>query len=311
MTRLAIASTVEFPPKWTARLMEGLHEAGLSPELWTPDQGVSDAPYLLGWYAPLGCFKHFPNLKALFSFGAGVDHFLRDPGLPDLPIIKGATDDLANRMAEYITLQSLMVHRRTPDYAANQRAHRWRELGQKPAAEVTIGFLGFGWLAEQASVPLKALGFQLRGWSRSRRSVIGVESFAGPDELGVFLGGTNILVCLLPLTDDTRGILNRDLFAQLPPRASLIQVGRGEQLNEADLVAALDDGGLYHAVLDVLPQEPLDTGSPLWDHPKITITPHVAAATDPGALGPHIRAEIDRIERGEPPRFAIERSRGY
>lgn len=311
MIRLAVSTTAEFPEKWTKRLMQGLAEAGLEATIWRPGDGISDAPYLLGWYPPLGVYKQFPNLTALFSFGAGVDHFLRDPDLPDLPVIKGATDDLANRMAEFITLHALMVHRRHPEYQANQRAHRWLELGQKPASKVTVGFLGFGWLAAEAAKPLQALGFQVRGWSRSPKQAPGVTCFAGQDGLADFLAGTQILVCLLPLTDETRGILNAALFAQLPPRASLIQVGRGEQLTPADLIAALDSGHLYHAVLDVVPEEPLPATSPLWDHPKITVTPHVAAATDPGALGAHIKAEIDRIEAGQSPLHAINRGRGY
>jgi len=311
MTKLAVASTVEFPEAWTERLMEGLNGAGLEVEVWSQDQGPSDAPYLLAWYAPLGCYDQFPKAKALFSFGAGVDHFLRDPDLPDLPIIKGATDDLANRMAEYITLQALAVHRRSPEYQANQRAHRWLELGQKPASRVTIGFLGFGWIGQHAAKPLRALGFNIRGWSRTPKQIEGAESFSGQDGLAPFLAGTDILVCLLPLTDETRNILNADLFAGLPPRASIIHVGRGEQLVADDLIAALDTKHLYHAVLDVFPQEPLPSDSPLWDHPKITVTPHVAAATDPAALGPHIRAEIDRIEQGHAPLHAIDRSRGY
>jgi len=214
-------------------------------------------------------------------------------------------------MCEYIALQVLRLHRRDVDYRAQQAAGEWREHPQKNAAERTVGILGFGTLGEAAGRTLQALGFAVAGWSRSAKEAPGFATFAGAAGLDRMLARSEILVCLLPMTPETEGILNADLFARLPRGAAIVNAGRGRHLVEADLLAALASGRLSAAVLDVFRDEPLPPSHKFWRHPRIIVTPHVAAETHPPTATAIIAAAIEDFAAARPIPNLVDRERGY
>lgn len=280
-----------------------------------PDAG--SIAYACVWLPPPGLLATLPNLRAIFSLGAGVDHILCDPALPkDVPVVRIVDPDLTMRMTEYVVLHVLMHHRGQRRYDAQQREHRWYEHHQPPAADVAVGVMGLGVLGQDAAQVLRRLGFQVAGWSRTHKRIDGIETFHGADGLARFLRRTEILVCLLPSTPATRGILCNDLFRQLKHDGALggayvINAGRGALQVDDDILAALDDGSLSGATLDVFPTEPLPATSPLWDHPAVTVTPHCAAASDPHALVANILRQMERYEQGLPLEHVIDPAAGY
>ena len=268
--------------------------------------------YALLWKPPHGLTARLPRLKGIFSLGAGVDHLLADPDLRcDVPVTRVVDPNLTSRMTEYVVLHVLRHHRRQTDYESLQRLEKWRVLAQPLAAERPVGILGLGVLGGAAAAALSALGFPVAGWTRTPRDVPGVENFHGAAGLVPFLARTEILVCLLPLTPETEGIVDSRLLAGLPRGASFINAARGGHVVEPDLLAALDAGALSAATLDVFRVEPLPPGNPFWTHPKVTVTPHVAATTDPRACVAQVAANIARIEAGERPLHRVDLDRGY
>jgi glyoxylate/hydroxypyruvate reductase A len=257
--------------------------------------------------------KSLPNLRVAFSLGAGVDGFLNDPDYPALvPLVRLVDPGLSRDMAHYIVMHTLIFHRGQRAFDAHQREGKWRQsMLERRTEDTRVGILGLGEIGALAALRLRDLDFPVAGWSRTRKKVRGIESFAGPEELSAFLARTDVLVCVLPLTPDTRGILNRETFATLPTGAFVINVARGGHLIEDDLVAAIDSGHLAGATLDVFQTEPLPETSPLWRHPRIAVTPHVAAMSEPRAVA---RAAVDgiaRYERGEPLSNLVDLTRGY
>jgi glyoxylate/hydroxypyruvate reductase A len=268
--------------------------------------------YALVWHPEPGLLASLPNLQLIVSLGAGIDHILRDPRLPPgVPILRLVDPHMTEAMCEYIALQVLRLHRRDVDYRAQQAAGEWREHPQKNAAERTVGILGFGTLGEAAGRTLRALGFDVAGWSRSAKEVPGFTTFAGTAGLGQLLARSEILVCLLPMTPETEGILNADLFARLPRGAAIVNAGRGRHLVEADLLAALASGQLSAAALDVFRDEPLPPAHKFWRHPRIIVTPHVAAETHPPTATAIIAAAIEDFAAGRPIPNLVDRERGY
>ncbi|MFI5408567.1 2-hydroxyacid dehydrogenase [Kaistia sp. UC242_56] len=302
-----------------------------APEPWAvpfasePDRPVAiwpDVPdraaihYVLAWRPPAEAFANLPNLKAVFSLGAGVDHVVGNAALPDVPIVRVVDPDLTTRMTEWVTLQVLLHHRQHLAYARQQAAHQWRELRQPVANDVRVGIMGLGELGRDAAAVLARLGFQVAGWSRSAKSIPDIETFHGEDGLTAFLGRTDILVVLVPLTADTRGILDASVFDRLARDgalggAVLINGGRGGLQVEADILAALDDGRLIGASLDVFEPEPLGPDSPFWDHPRVVLTPHVAASSEASVLADGIHRQILDFEAGKPLANLVDVSRGY
>ena len=278
-----------------------------------PDAGDKTAiDYALVWHPEPGLLASLPNLKLIVSLGAGIDHILRDPNLPTgVPIMRLVDPHMTDAMSEYIALQVLRLHRQDIDYRAQQAAGEWRELSQKNAAERQVGILGFGTLGQAAGRTLQVLGFAVAGWSRSAKQVPSFITYAGPAGLDEMLGRSDILVCLLPMTPETEDILDAGLFARLPRGADLVNAGRGRHLVEADLLAALDNGQLSAAVLDVFREEPLPLGHPFWRHPRIVVTPHVAADTHPPTAAPIIAAAIRDFAAGRPVANLIDPARGY
>ena len=310
-----------------------LSVTGFDPAIWAeeikrvaPDRPVvteSDGPedasirYAVVWKQRPGVLSRLPNLAAIFSIGAGVDHIFADPDVPEVPIVRAVADDLTERMSEYVVWQVLDHHRKGPRYRRQQAEKLWSEDRMQPAAgDVTVGILGLGVLGRDAAAKLGALGFNVAGWSRTAKSVEGVETYAGDAGLEGFLSVSDIVVCLLPLTPKTQGILSKPLFAKMKRRgplgpAMLINAGRGDLQNEADILAALENGWLGAASLDVFQTEPLAEASPLWSHPRVTITPHAAATSVPAALVPPMIAQMDGFERGEPLTNLVDRDAGY
>jgi len=271
-----------------------------------------DIDYALVWRPEPGFLASLPNLKLILSLGAGVDHLLGDPRLPrHLPIVRLVDPHMTDAMSEYVVLQVLRLHRRDLDYRAQQEAGIWRELDQQNAGERRVGILGLGELGQDAARKLRVLGFDVAGWTRSDKTVAGVRSYHGPAGLPSLLARSEILVCLLPLTTETEGILNTRTLALLPKGAALVNAARGAHLVEGDLLDALASGQISAAVLDVFCEEPLPAGHPFWHHPRVIVTPHVAAFTNPATAAPIILDNIRRFEEGRPLANRVDPARGY
>ena len=275
-----------------------------------------DVHYAAVWKPAPGELAAFPKLRVIFNLGAGVDALMADSSLPNVPLVRVAVADLTDRMAEYVALHVLMHHRQEPYLRACQREKRWQPKFQWPASAIAVGIMGLGTLGANAAEVLARIGFRVAGWSGSPKRIDGIECFHGQAQLGAFLERTDILVCLLPLTPDTRHILNRGLFARLNRNSPLgapvlINAARGGLQNEADILACLDDGTLGAASLDVFADEPLPADSPFWTHPKIVLTPHNAADTDPDEISKYVARQIERLEAGGALQNVVDPARGY
>lgn len=287
--------------------------------LW-PDVGNADnIRHALAWHPPAGELKTLPNLESIVSVGAGVDHLFLDKELPNVPIVRYIDPDLTGRMVEYITLHTLFHARRMLEFQDLQRAAIWRYIPEPAAHQVRVGIMGLGVLGAAAAGALNNLGYQVRGWARSVKSVDCVKCFAGNDQLDAFLAETDILAVLLPFTPDTRGILNRTLLQKLSqsgrherlPGPVLINAGRGGLQVEADILAALDAGELYACTLDVFETEPLPTDSLLWRHPRVVVTPHNAAESATDSIVGYFLRHVKRCEDGLAPENVVDRQAGY
>ncbi|MGZ5835185.1 MAG: 2-hydroxyacid dehydrogenase [Xanthobacteraceae bacterium] len=276
----------------------------------------ADVAYACVWKPPAGMLSSLSGLKAIFSLGAGVDHLLADPKLPDVPIVRIVDPDLTHRMTEYVVLHTLMIHRQQRLYDAQQRKGVWQEHDQPAARQVAVGIMGLGTLGRDAAELLKRIGFQVAGWACTPKRIDGIDVFHGAAGLDPFLSRTEILIVLLPHTPATHGIVRLDLFRKLKRNgvlggAYLINAGRGKLHIDADICAALDTGILAGATLDVFPTEPLPADSPLWCNDKVTITPHNASASRPDTLVKNILDQIERFESGLPLNNVIDRAAGY
>ncbi len=278
-----------------------------------PDVGrVEDIEYALVWLPEPGDMQRYPNLKVIFNLGAGVDKLLADKTLPyHIPIVRLVDPGLTSGMTEYVLLHTLRHHRGQHVLDRQQKDRVWRQKLFPLARNRKVGIMGLGVLGTDAAAKLVALDFDVAGWSRRHKSLPGVTSYHGEEGLKAFLARTEILVCLLPLTAETRGILNAKLLAQLPQGACLINAARGGHLVDADLIAALDSGHIAHATLDVFHQEPLPADHPFWVHPKITVTPHVASLTQPETAIPVVLDGIRRHKAGLPIPNTVDLKKGY
>jgi glyoxylate/hydroxypyruvate reductase A len=287
--------------------------------VWLLPEGKGDPAevhYAAVWKPAPGELAAFANLRVIFNLGAGVDALMADSSLPKVPLVRVAVGDLTQRMTEYVVLHVLMHHRQELHLRACQRERRWQPKVQWPAGAISVGIMGLGTLGSDAADAVRRLGFHVAGWSNSPKAIAGIECFHGKRELDAFLQRTDILVCLLPLTPDTRHILNRDLFARLNRTSPMgapvvINAGRGDLQNEADILACLDDGTLGAASLDVFAKEPLSPDSPFWTHPRVVLTPHNAADTDADEISRYVARQIAHYEAGGALENVVEPARGY
>ncbi|MBK1656935.1 2-hydroxyacid dehydrogenase [Paracraurococcus ruber] len=256
--------------------------------------------------------RRYPNLKLLVSMGAGVDHLLRPPGPPPgVPVARLVDRRLTTGMTEWVLLNVLRFHRQDPEYRAQQAARIWDELPAPETEGRRIGILGLGELGTASARALLGLGFPVMGWSRRPKSIGGVQGFHGPDGLDAMLARTDILVCLLPLTPDTRGVLNARTLALLPRGAFLVNGARGGHVAQPDLLAALESGQVAGAALDVFEPEPLPQDHPFWGHPKVFLTPHAASITIPRSAAPQVVENIRRVRDGRPLINLVDFAAGY
>ncbi|KMS52135.1 2-hydroxyacid dehydrogenase [Sphingobium cupriresistens] len=278
-----------------------------------PSQSYDPAAirYLAAWAPSAELIASLPNLEVLFSIGAGIDQFDMDALPPHVRVVRMIEPGIAAGMVEYATMAVLALHRNLIDYREAQKEARWAPIKLTPAGERRIGVMGLGNLGRAVLQTLQPFGFALSGWSRSAHAINGVDCHAGEDGLKAFLPGCDILICLLPLTDETRGILCRNTLSQLPRGAAVINVGRGAHLVKHDLLSLLDEGHLSGAVLDVTEPEPLPAGHPFWTHPRIMLTPHVASMTRPDGAARALIANIRRFAEGRPMDGEVARDRGY
>jgi glyoxylate/hydroxypyruvate reductase len=302
------------PPGWGGLWQKPLAVGGLTVYAHGVDAyDPKEIVYAVSFRPPPGLLATLPNLKAVFSLGAGVDGFLIDPDFPKhVPLIRFVDHSLSDEMAQFAVLHVLMQHRTAKYFEAAQAQSQWRQrMLPRATADTRVGILGLGEIGTVCAERLRDLAFPVSGWSRTRKEVAGVKSYAGAGELDEFLGQCDFLICVLPLTPDTRHILDARAFAKLPQGAYVINIARGGHVNEPDLIAALDSGHLSGATLDVFGVEPLPEASPIWKHPKIVATPHVAAITSPVHATRAILEGIAALERGEAPKNTVDMSKGY
>jgi glyoxylate/hydroxypyruvate reductase A len=309
--RVLLAVTGFHPQRWH-ELLSAEREVVLEPN------GPADPSidYAVVWKQKRNLLTNLPNLRAIFSIGAGVDHIMADKTVPDVPIVKVVADNLTQHMVEFVVWRVLDHHRQAMLYQGQQKKKIWHEPPQRTANDISVGIMGLGSLGRAAAQALSSLGFRVTGWSRREQQMPGVSTFNGDNGLVPFLNATDILVVLLPLTPATQGIVNYGLLKQLRRRnglggAVLINAGRGRLQKDADILRALDDGTLKEASLDVFEVEPLPKTSPIWNHPKIFATPHAAATSDPNHLVPIMLRQMSAFERGEPLENVVDRSAGY
>jgi len=255
--------------------------------------------------------RRYPNLKLIVSMGAGVDHLFRPPGPPPgVPVARLVDTRLTQGMTEWVLLNVLRFHRQDPEYRDLQARKVWHELSAPDTSERRIGVLGMGELGTDAALKLAALGFPVSGWSRRRRDVPGITTFSGSG-LAEMLKQTDILVCLLPLTPQTRGLINKDLLWSLPRGSYLLNAARGGHMMAEDVLRALDSGQLAGAALDVFEPEPLPEDSPFWTHPKVILTPHAASITIPSSAAPQVVENILNARDGKPLINLVDFGAGY
>ena len=295
--------------EWATLLAE--HAPDLDFRMW-PDIGdPAEVRYLVAWQPPSDIATLFPNLEVLFSVAAGVDQLDLSSVPAHLPVARMVDPNLIASMAEYVVMSVLALHRDLVAYIDLQRAGKWQEMRVVPAPRRRVGIMGLGSLGMASIERLRPFGFPLSGWSRTQKQIDGVACHAGAEGLATFLAAADILVCLLPLTRETRGILDARTFAALPAGAGIVNVGRGGHLVDDDLVAALDSGHLRGAIVDVVSTEPPPAGHPFWTHPKIILTPHVASMTQPQTAAFVFLDNVRRHQPREPLLGAIDRGRGY
>jgi glyoxylate/hydroxypyruvate reductase A len=309
MAAILFHSTSDSAARWRASLAE------LMPELefraWPEIGDRGDVEYALVWKPPAGMLAGLPRLRVIASLGAGIDHVFLYPDLPDVPVVRLVDPHMVAAMSEYVATHVLRLHRQDLAYTAQARRGEWRELRQPNADERRVGILGLGEMGAAAARRLQGLGFDVGGWSRRPKDLPGIRCHAGASGLREMLARTDILVCLLPLTPETDGILDAKLFAQMPRGAMLLNAGRGAHLVEEDLIPALDAGQLSAAVLDVFRQEPLPADHPFWRDERIHVTPHIAAATNPRTAALAVAETFRRAREGLPLLNVVDRGAGY
>jgi glyoxylate/hydroxypyruvate reductase len=303
--------------EWLAALARAFPEARLhacaplpdDTEPAPPPQGID---YALLWKPPPRLVRQLGSVKAIFNLGAGIDALGGIETLPaGVPVVRIEDAGMAEQMSEYVVHAVLRQYREFDTYAEAQRAGVWRPLARRDKGAFCVGILGVGVLGTAVAAALRPFGFPLAAWSRTQKNMAGVDSYAGSAELDSFLGRCRVLVCLLPLTRETRGLLDRRTLSRLPVGAHVVNVARGALIVDDDLLALLDQGRLGGATLDVFHDEPLPSSHAFWHHPRISITPHVSAVTLVEESVAQIAAKIAQLEAGLPITGIVDRERDY
>lgn len=306
---LVFYSRTDAPEPWREAIGAALPR--LPFHVWPEIGDPAAVRYTLVWKPPPGWHGRFPNLKAILSLGAGVDAILADPDLPaGIPVLRLVDAGLSRQMAEYAAYGVLHFHRRMHEYASLQREVRWEPLPPMATEECVVGVMGLGTLGGEAARLIASLGYPVLGWSRTPKRLPRITCYSS-DDLDRFLARTRVLVNFLPLTPATQGLLNARLFSRLPRGAFLVNLARGGHVVDADLVAALDSGQLGGALLDVFNDEPLPADHRYWKHPRVIVTPHIAAVTLASEAAAQVIANLQRLERGEEPLGIVDRTAGY
>ncbi|TFW11610.1 glyoxylate/hydroxypyruvate reductase A [Massilia arenosa] len=280
--------------------------------VWREGEDIAPCDYAVLWSPPPALVPHLQHVKAIFLTGAGVDAIMKfNDQLPPVPIIRLGDAGMAVQMAEYVTHAVLRYYRRLDEYEQLARERTWKPLPQHRRNDFTVGILGVGVLGARVAEALRHFGFPLRAWSRSPKQIEGVATFAGMEQLDDFLQGTRVLVCMLPLTPETQGLLNRARLQSLQQPAYVINVARGGHVVEEDLLALVREGHIAGATLDVFSEEPLPPQHPFWDERRITITPHISALTLRTESVQQIAGKMRALERNEPVADVVDRSKGY
>lgn len=295
---------------WLDALKNSLPHANV--RIWREGDNAH-ADYAIVWKPPVGMLRGRTGLKAIFSRGAGVDGILQlAHDLPNgVPVIRLSDAGMGVQMAEYVTHTVLRYYRRFDAYEGLQRKQQWQPLPARQRADFRIGVLGLGVLGQRIIAALQHFDFPVNGWSRTKKTLDGVTCYAGREQLPAFMQASKVVVCILPLTDDTRGILNRETLSQLPPGAYLINVARGAHLVETDLLALVQSEHIAGAALDVFEQEPLPPVHPFWQEPRITLTPHIAALTMIEESVVQIADKMQALQHGTPIAGVVDLNRGY
>lgn len=280
--------------------------------LWPEPFDPANVLAVAAWHPPAGVLGRLPNLRLVSSIGAGVEHILRCPDLPArVPVTRIVDAEQASGMAQYMLWAALDYHRGFDQMAAQQRQGLWRMPPQTPASDFTVGVMGLGCMGLQVASCLQSAGFAVSGWSRRVHAVEGIITYAGDAALGDFLSSLDLVICLLPLTAQTRGLCNADFFARMKPGAAFVNAGRGEHVVMADLLAALDSGHLRGALLDVFDTEPLSATDPLWVHPGLIITPHMASSASDQTIARQVVCNTWKVCLDQVPEHMMDRDAGY
>jgi glyoxylate/hydroxypyruvate reductase len=307
---LLFKSTYDDSPAWRQYLQE--HIPNLEVRTWHDAGEPSEIEFALVWKPEPGYLRRFSNLRVIFSLGAGVDHIFADPLLPvNVPVVRIVDDDLSAQLSEYAIHGILHFHRKMPYYFCCQTRMQWGEPGRTNASQTTVAILGLGHVGSDLARKIRCLGFRVRGWSRTPKSLNGVECYDGEEGLEQALRDANFLVCALPLTKATKEIINAKTLGNLAPGAYVINIGRGDHVVDEDLLAALEQGRLAGAMLDVFRHEPLTRDHDFWRHPHIKITPHIAGDPNARTAARQVAENILRARRDEPLQNVVSFALGY
>lgn len=306
---IVLVSTARASEKWVSTLKE--KNKSLNIQIYPNVDRPEDIEFAISWKHPEGLYQNYPNLKVIASMGAGVNHILKDKNLPEgVKVTRIVDDQLTKDMSQFVLLQCLAVSRNLFHHLQDQKSKIWNVKSYQTPQKTSIGVMGYGVLGQATGKLLKANGFEVCGYANSSKTVDGIKVY-GAEEQDAFLKNTQILVCLLPQTSKTKGILNLELFKKLKEDAYLINVARGEHLVETDLIPAIDQGILKGASLDVFHEEPLPESHPFWNHNKIQITPHIASMTDPESVASQLLENYKRMQNDEALMNEVDVSRGY
>ncbi|MBZ9627972.1 glyoxylate/hydroxypyruvate reductase A [Psychroflexus sp. CAK1W] len=306
---IVLVSTARAPEKWASTLKE--KNKSLDIQIYPDVQRPEDIEFAISWKHPEGLYQSYPNLKVIASMGAGVNHILKDENLPEgVKVTRIVDDQLTKDMSHFVLLQCLAVSRNLFTHLQDQESKTWKVKSYQTPEKTSVGIMGYGVLGQAAGNVLKANGFDVKGYANSSKIVDGVKVF-GAEEQDEFLENTQVLVCLLPVTSETKGVLNLEVFKKLKPDGYLVNVARGEHVVEADLISAIDQGVIKGASLDVFQEEPLPESHPFWSHPRIQITPHVASMTDPESVANQLLENYKRMKNGDSLLNEVDVNRGY